>query len=277
MQRIINFAPTGIIPTKKMTPFVPLSIDEIVEDVHKAYIQGITIVHLHIRDEEQHPTLNAKLYGTLISKIRRYAPELLICVSLSARNQESFEKRVEPLYLQGDEKPDMASLTLSSMNFTNSSSINNPEDIEALAHIMHEQSIIPELEIFDVGMLNYAKYLISKNILSPTNYFNLMLGNIASAQASLLHAGMLLQELPENSFWSFGGIGNASIKAHHMAMAMDGGIRVGLEDNIWLDEQRKVLASNQELLQRTHKLLELHSQNVMQGSTLRDKILKANQ
>ena len=66
---------------------------------------------------------------------------------------------------------------------------------------------MPELEAFDTGMINYGKYLIRKGILKPPYYFNLIFGNIASAQADLLHAGMALQELPDKCDWSFGGIG----------------------------------------------------------------------
>ena len=274
MKTIINFTPTGIMPTKEMTPHVPITISEMVDDVHMAYEKGITIAHLHIKDKKTgKPSLCAKTYGELISKIRQFAPDLIICISLSVRNAECFEKRVEPLFLQDNEKPDMASLTLSSLNFVSGSSVNTPDEIKKMALLMKQQNILPELEVFDVGMINYAKYLIDKKILGKTNYFNLLLGNISSAQQSLLHTGMMINDLPDNSYWSLAGIGNASYTSHLLALASNSGIRVGIEDNIWLDKQRKKLATNSALLNRVHRLLESNESQVMPSNKFRALVM----
>lgn len=274
MNTIINFAPTGMVPTKAMTKYAPISISEIVEDVHKATEIGITTVHLHVRDETTGaPALCAKTYGKIIAKIREFAPELVICTSLSARSGERFEKRAESLFLEGKEKPDMASLTLSSMNFATGPSVNSPEHIKKLALIMKEQNILPELEVFDVGMINYAKYLIEKKILGEKNYFNILLGNIASAQHNLIHAGMMINDLPQNSYWSLAGLGDASFVSHLMAIASNGGIRVGLEDNIWFDKDRKKLATNTALLNRIHSLLEISERKIMTSNKFRKLLL----
>lgn len=273
MKTIINFAPTGMLPTKQMTPHVPLSISEILEDVHRAYELGITIAHLHIRNEQTGtPTLSATTYGKLIAKIRKFAPDLILCTSLSARSGESFEKRAEPLFLEGKEKPDMASLTLSSMNFVSGASINRPEDIQKLAQIMKKQKILPELEVFDLGMINYAKYLMEKNILGKKNYFNIILGNITSIQNNLLHAGMMINDLPDNSYHSLSGIGSASYNTYLMAIASSSGIRVGIEDNIWFDKDRKKLASNSALLERVHQLLKISECHIMPSKELRENL-----
>lgn len=81
------YTPTGMIPTKKMTPHVPVSVSEIVEDVHRATDIGITMVHLHSRDAVSGvPTYEKVVYAEIIEGIRKYAPELVICVSLSGRN-----------------------------------------------------------------------------------------------------------------------------------------------------------------------------------------------
>ncbi|MFT7823185.1 MAG: 3-keto-5-aminohexanoate cleavage protein [Sulfurimonas sp.] len=274
MKTIINFAPTGMVPTREMTQYAPLSLSEIVENIDRAYQLGITIAHLHIRDEKTlEPTLCATTYGKLISKIREYAPDLIVCVSLSARNGEPIEKRLEPLYLEGKEKPDMASLTLSSMNFASGASINSPEDIQRIAQTMEEKEIFPEIEVFDLGMVHYAKYLIKKNILGEKNYFNIMLGNIATAQPILLHAGMMVNDLPDNSYWSLGGIGAASYNTHLLALASGGGIRVGIEDNIWFDQKRSKLAENPALLERVHRLLEMSDKELMSSKELRRELL----
>ena len=273
---IVNFTPTGMIPTKAMTPHVPVSVQEIVEDVHHAVEIGITMVHLHARDEQTgEPTYRRELYGQIVEGIRRYAPELIICVSLSGRNYKELEQRADPLFLEGDLKPDMGSLTLSSLNFNQTASMNSPQMIQDLALTMKERGIVPELEAFDVGMINYAHYLEKKGLIEPPYYFNLLLGNIACAQANLLQAGIMIQEVPKGSYWSLAGIGEAQLKMNSVAIAMGGGVRVGLEDNIWYDTGRTRLATNAELLERIHILAEANERRVLPSVELR-KLLNLN-
>jgi uncharacterized protein (DUF849 family) len=206
----------------------------------------------------------------IIEGIRRFSRDLIICVSLSGRNFKEFEQRAEPLQLEGDLKPDMGSLTLSSLNFNNMTSLNTPEMIMALALKMKERKILPELEAFDAGMINYAKYLEKKGLLEPPHYFNLLLGNIACAQADMLHAGIMIQDLPDNSYWSLAGIGNAQLQMNSLAIAFGGGVRVGLEDNIWYDTGRTRLAKNADLLARIHNLAEANERAIMTSSRLRE-------
>jgi uncharacterized protein (DUF849 family) len=194
---VINLAPTGMIPTKKMTEFVPVSVNEVVEDVHQAWEIGISMVHLHARDPNTGvPTYKSKIYGEMIEGIRKFSKELVICVSLSGRDFGEFEKRSEPLQLDGDLKPDMGSLTLSSLNFNKQASVNAPDMIKALASEMKKRRIAPEFEAFDAGMINYARYLHHKELIAAPFYFNLLLGNIACAQADILHAGIMIRDLP---------------------------------------------------------------------------------
>lgn len=249
---ILNFTPTGLIPTKAMTPEVPLSPEEIVEQVLEVAALGVNMVHLHAREPNTgSPTYKKEIYAEIISGIRRQNRDLVIGVSTSGRYFFEFEKRSEVLDLRGELKPDFGSLTLSSLNFNKEASINSPEMIRALARKMVENNIKPELEAFDVGMINYAKYLIRKGMINPPYYFNLILGNIACAQADLLNLGLMTRELPEDSIWSAGGVGHAQLKMNVMSLIAGGGVRVGLEDNIWYDEERTRLATNSELVERT--------------------------
>lgn len=270
MDLIINFAPTGMIPTKEMTPHVPVTAEEITEDIHQAAEIGISMVHLHARDENTgKPTYKAETYAKIIAGIRSFSQDLIICVSLSGRNFKEFDQRAEPLQLNGDLKPDMGSLTLSSLNFNRVASMNSPDMIKALANEMKSRGIVPELEAFDAGMINYAKYLERKGILQPPHYFNLLLGNIACAQADLLHAGIMVRDLPDNSLWSLAGIGNTQVTMNSIAIATGGGVRIGLEDNIWYDRGRTRLATNADLLRRVHSLAEANERKVMSPKDLR--------
>ena len=259
-----------MIPTKEMTPHVPTTVQEIVENIHAAVEIGITMVHLHARDEQTgNPTYKAEVYSEIIGRIRKFSSDLVIAVSLSGRTFSEFEKRAEPLKLEGNVKPDMGSLTLSSVNFNRQASISAPEMIQALAREMKHRGILAELEAFDVGMIIYAKYLESKGLLEPPHYFNLILGNIACAQADLLHSGVMIGDLPPNSLWSLAGIGNYQLRMNSIAIAMGGGVRVGLEDNIWYDQARARLARNPDLIRRIHRLAEANERKIMTPSELR--------
>lgn len=272
MDLIINFTPTGMIPTKEMTHHVPVTPKEVIEDVRKANKIGITMVHLHARDDKEIPTYKKELYAEMIEGIRSFDQELIICVSLSGRDVKEFEKRAAPLNLEGDLKPDMGSLTLSSLNFNKVVSINTPEMIQKLAGEMKDKGIVPELEAFDAGMINYAKYLEKKELIAPPYYWNLLCGNIACAQADLLHSGIMIRDLPPNSYWSLAGIGNAQLMMNSIAIATGGGVRVGMEDNIFFDSARTKLATNAELIERIHRLAEANERKLMPAHELRKKL-----
>ncbi len=254
---IFNFTPTGMIPTKEMSRFVPIAPSEIIDDTLEAIELGVNMIHLHARELDSGlPTYKKEIYAEIISGIRKYAKDLVICVSTSGRNWSDFDKRSEVLELTGINKPDFGSLTLSSLNFNKQASINSPDMIVALASKMIENNIKPELEVFDLGMINYAKYLISKGLITPPYYFNLILGNIACAQANMLNFGLMEKELPDQSIWSGGGVGDSQLKVNTMALLSGGGIRIGLEDNIWYNKDRTQLASNIDLLKRIKKITE---------------------
>ncbi len=273
MGLIVNFAPTGMIPTKEMSPYVPISISEIVEDVHQACELGITMVHLHARDPDHGaPSHQAELYARMIGDIRKYAPELVVCVSLSGRSASEFERRAEPLQLEGNLKPDMGSLTLSSVNFNKEVSVSSPLMIMRLAEEMRRSGILPELEAFDAGMINYAKYLERKGLLRPPHYFNLLLGNVSCAQPDLLHLGLMVRDLPAESFWSVAGIGDAQLMMNSVSIAAGGGVRVGIEDNIWFDRGRTSLARNIDLIRRIHTLAAANDRRVMAPCEFRERL-----
>ena len=251
---IVNFCPTGMVPDKRMTPHVPVAAEEIVTDISECVARGANIVHIHARDERGEPHYSRDIYARQIALIREVHPELTICVSLSGRNFGEFEQRADPLTLEGDLRPDMGSLTLASLNFPGQASINAPDMVRRLAETMAERGIRPELEVFDVGMVNYAHYLISKGALRPPYYFNVLLGNIASAQATPAQLASIISALPQDSIWCLAGIGRQQLTANTLGLLFADGVRVGLEDNIWYDEARTRHASNRDLVERVVRL-----------------------
>ena len=256
---IINFCPTGMVPTKKMTPHVPVSVSEIVEEVHWAHEKGITIAHIHARDESGAPTHRMQVFSDIFEGIRKYCPALVICGSTSGRLNPEFEKRSEVIELQ----PDMCSLTLSSLNFPKAASVNEPQTIKKLAEKMEEFGVHPELECFDLGMINYGKYLIEKGYVKPPFYWNLLFGNVAGFQANLLQMGTAVQGIAGDHHVALTGIGDHQFPVQATAVATGYGVRVGLEDNIWADHRRTKLATNSFMLNRIHRLLDIHERDYM--------------
>ncbi len=214
---IVNFAPTGMVPTRDMSPHVPLQPDEIVRDVLQAARLGLTIVHLHARDENGEPTHCKEVYARIIGGIREHRPELIVCVSCSGRRFADLEHRSQVLELTGDLQPDMASLTLSSLNFPRQASVNAPDVVRGLAERMRDCGIRPELEIFDLGMANMLNYLVSRNLVQRPLYANLLFGNLATAQADFLDIGAVVSKLPEGTLWSLAGLGSVQRRACGLA------------------------------------------------------------
>ena len=226
-------------------------------------------VHIHARDENGDPDWRRATYARIVSAVRDAAPDVLINVSTSGRTWSELERRADCLALEGDLKPDLASLTLSSLNFLTGPSINPPDVIRGLARIMADRGIVPELEVFDLGMVNMIRVLSKEGLLPGPVVVNLFLGNIAGAQASPEHLGLMVAGLPAGAIWSGAGLGSHRAVAHALALAAGGGVRVGLEDGIHLDPGRSNLARNVDLVQRVHRQGELLHRTPMTPLELR--------
>jgi uncharacterized protein (DUF849 family) len=251
---IINAAITGMVPGKKDSPHIPITVEEIVEDSVRCVSAGASILHLHARDENGKATYKSEMYARIIKAVREECPDVIICVTTSGRFYNVFEKRAEVLDLDGFVKPDMASLTLGSLNFPKQASINDPDMIMRLAEKMAQNGIKPELEIFDTGMINTAKYLYRKGYISPPFYFNAILGSIYSTQAKMLDLAYLVNLLPQDAIWAGGGIGVFQLSINIAAIIMGGHVRVGLEDNLWYDFNKKELTTNERSIERLKRI-----------------------
>lgn len=253
---IINVCLTGMIPNHTMTPYVPITPDEIIADAVDVYDAGARIVHIHARDPQGLPTPNPEIYERIITGIRRERPELVITATTSGRNWSDFEQRSAILYLDKPARPDMASLTLGSLNFLTGSSTSTIEMIERLAMAMKDQDVRPELEVFDYGMINLARYLERNGLIQGRKYFNIMLGNLNTAPATLTNLAQMTATLPVDSIWSAAGLGQFQLPMNIAAVAGGGHVRVGIEDSIHYDHARTKLASNRELVERIVRIAE---------------------
>jgi uncharacterized protein (DUF849 family) len=247
---IINLAPTGMVPTRLDSPHVPLTPDEVAADVRRCADLGASIVHLHPRDDDGLPSQDPAVFGAFIRAVREAAPDIVICATTSGRLDPDLAGRSAVLDLDGDLRPEMASLTLGSLNFPKQASVNAPATIVGLATRMRDRGIVPEWEIFDLGMLDYAAYLRTKGLLGDPVYVNLLLGSLGALQATAFNLALAVERLPAGSIWAAAGIGRHQFAMNRLAIAMGGHVRVGLEDNLWWDDDRTELATNPRLVER---------------------------
>jgi 3-keto-5-aminohexanoate cleavage enzyme len=232
---VINAAITGMIPTTDRVPHVPVTPERIIEDAIACADAGAAIVHLHLRDAEQRPDWRREGYAEFIPAIREQRPDLVICVTTSGRTHGELNQRADVLRLEGAARPDMASLTLGSLNFPTGASVNAPGMIRALAETMREAGVRPELEIFDSGMASVAHDLLARGVLEPPLYANLLLGSPGMAPGRAGDLAHLVGALPADTLWAAAGIGVFQLAMNAIAIFMGGGVRTGLEDNPYLD------------------------------------------
>lgn len=239
---IITVAPTGNVPTKDINLFTPITPEEIAKDVYLCYKKGASVAHIHARDDMGKPTSDKEVFREIATKIKEYC-DIVIQFSTGARGGK-LEGRKACLAL----KPEMASLSVGSSNFPNSVNYNPPSFIEDLAQEMIRFNIKPEIEIFDLSMVDNAIYLISKGLIKEPAHFNLVLNVPGSLKGHPENLLLLKQRLPGNSTWSVSAIGRSHHNLSAMGLLLGGNVRVGLEDVVEIEKGKPV--SNVELVDR---------------------------
>ncbi|MCT4592763.1 MAG: 3-keto-5-aminohexanoate cleavage protein [Anaeromicrobium sp.] len=247
---VITIAHTGNVPTKELNPHTPVTIDEIVEDIKKCRELGAAVAHIHVRDENEKPTSKRELFQEVLRRLDEDNVDIIRQVSTGARGGENtFEYRGQMLDIPGAE---MASLATGSSNFPTSVNANSPDLIKDLAKKMYDNNLKPEVEAFDMGMIDNAKRFIKKGILKAPVHFNLVMnvpGSIAGTPKNLLH---MVESLPAGSTFSVSGIGRCQVDMIAMAIMLGGHVRTGLEDVIKYDKD--TLASNAILVERVVRI-----------------------
>jgi len=228
---IITAAITGSRITREITPYIPITPQEIVRSAFECWEAGASVAHIHVRDPDTGlGTQDLNLFRQVVEPLREKT-DLILCLTTSGipgRNLP-IDKRVAPLEL----KPELASFDAGSINLGGSVFINSPEFLERAAKKMREMGVKPELEIFDLGMMITCLRMRDEGKLDEPLHFQFVLGTPWGAPASpksLLH---LHEYIPENSTWSVIGIGKGHLPMSMMALVMEGHIRVGMEDNIY--------------------------------------------
>lgn len=248
---IITCAITGAETTKEQNPALPTTPDEQAQAAYECWKAGVSIIHLHVRDDAGKPSQSVERFGEAIEKIRKKCP-VIIQISTGGAVGEKIENRTAPLAL----KPEMASLNTGSINFGDEVFVNLPKDVEAFARRMRELSIRPEIEVYDFGMLEYSVKIMKKGVIPDPSHFQFVLGTGHGITGEARNLCRMADLLPEGSSWTAAGIGRYQLPVAAHAIAMGGHVRVGLEDNVYWS--KGVLAkSNAQLVERVKQLAEM--------------------
>jgi len=257
---IVTAAVTGAIHVPSLSPYLPLTPDQIVEDAVKANAAGAAVVHVHARDPKTgKPSSDLDLFREITSKISARC-DVVICVTTGGGLGMTPEERVRPIGLL---KPELASLNAGSINFAIyhlANKIKQPRFDWELPYLNMTEDLIfpntfktlkyytgamqdagtkPELEIYDTGMINNIKHLIDLGVMKPPIYLQFVLGILGAIPATVQNLVFLhdtaIRTIGEKNFvWSACAAGKAQLPLMAVAMAMGGNTRVGLEDNLYV-------------------------------------------
>ncbi|CAO3431866.1 3-keto-5-aminohexanoate cleavage protein [Azospirillum endophyticum] len=242
---IITVAVNGSVPRKKDNPAVPITPDEVVESTHAAFEAGASLVHVHARNPDESSSSDPAYFAAVQDGVRRHCPGMILQFSTGGRGR-SHEQRGSALSLG----PDMASLATGSVNFPGMIYENHPELIEALARMMLDHGVKPEVEIFDLSMLYSAHALVRRGLLQKPVHVQFVMGLRNAMPARRKALEFMLSELDEllpGSTWTVAGVGRHQHEVQGWALELGGHIRTGLEDNLRIAPDR-LASSNAELV-----------------------------
>lgn len=251
---IITCAVVGAELTREHTPYLPLTPREIAEEAARAHEAGAAMVHLHGRDPQSGAaSQDAAVYAAILRELRRRAPRAIAQVSTGGAVGMSLEQRCGPLEVDGDLRPEMATLTCGTVNFGDEVFENPLPAIRAIASRLRARGIQPEIEIFDAGHLDTALALAAEGVLDPPLHVDFVLGVRGAMAASERNLRFVVEGLPAGWSWSVAGIGRHQLPLAELAIAWGGHVRVGLEDNIYL-KKGALAPGNAPLVERAVQL-----------------------
>lgn len=277
---IISCAITGGIHTPTMSPYLPITPDQIADSAIEAAEAGAAAVHIHVRrPDDGLPVPDQELFGTVVEKIKAKS-EAIICTTTGGSANQTVEDRVAVVQ---NLRPELASFNMGSMNFALFPAADKYQDwrydweeqylvasqdyifrntfgdMEKICRLMDEAGTKPELEIYDLGQLNNAAFLVRRGLIKPPLYIQFVQGILGGMPATLeslvFIKGMADRFLgPENYRFSAFGAGRMEYPICTTAVLLGGHCRVGLEDNLYL-AQGVMAKSNAELVEKMVRIL----------------------
>jgi 3-keto-5-aminohexanoate cleavage enzyme len=263
---IITAAITGSRIMRDVAPHIPISPEEIIQSSIEAWRAGAAVVHIHVRDPETGLGCQDLNRFRQVVEALRAKTDLILSLTTSGIPGRNLpvEERLCPVTL----KPELASFDAGSINLGGGVFINDQAFLDQAALAMKKAGVKPEIEIFDLGMLMTALRMREEGKLDDPLHFQFVLGTPWGAPAtpkSLLH---LYEHLPPHATWSTIGIGKGYLPMAMMALILGGHIRVGMEDNIYLD--KGVMArTNAELVERVVQIIQAYGRPIASPSEAR--------
>ena len=245
---IITAALTGAEVSREQQAALPVTPEEIGLAAEECFHAGAAMVHVHARNPDGTPTQDKETYRQIIAAVRKRC-DVIVQVSTGGAVGMTPTERLAPVTLA----PEMATLSMGSVNFGGDVFMNHPADMAIFAQAMRDHGVKPELEIFDAGMLSTALRWLKKGVLSGPLHFDFVLG-IPGGMAGTPEALMYLKaQLPEGASWSVAGIGAAQLPLGTLAIVLGGHVRVGFEDNIYY-RKGELASSNAQLVARIARI-----------------------
>lgn len=248
---IITVAVTGAEVIREQQPALPVSPEEIAQAAWECRQAGASIVHVHARRPDGSSTQDTEAYRAIIDAVRARC-DVIVQVSTGGAVGMSADERLRPVSL----RPEMATLSMGSVNFGEDVFLNAPADMKRFLDGMHARGVVPEYEIFDAGHLATLQRWVARGWIEPPGHVDFVLG-VPGAMPGTPQALMyLLAQLPVGFSWTVAGIGSAQLSLSALGIALGGHVRVGFEDNIYLRRGVKA-TSNAQFVERVAEMSRL--------------------
>ncbi|ADO72523.1 3-keto-5-aminohexanoate cleavage protein [Stigmatella aurantiaca] len=232
---VITAAMVGAETTREQTPHLPITAEEIAEDAARCREAGAAMVHLHVRTPDGKPSQDAELFRAAIRAIRKRT-DILVQVSTGGAVGMGVDERCGGLTLTGADRPDMATLTTGTVNFGEEVFWNPRPLVRDIAKRIKELGLKPELECFDVGMIDEANALAKEGLVQQPAHYDFVLGVPGALAAREAALDFMIASLPEGSTWTVAAVGRHQLPFVDLAAVKGGNARVGLEDNIYVSK-----------------------------------------
>ncbi|MBR2561330.1 MAG: 3-keto-5-aminohexanoate cleavage protein [Eubacterium sp.] len=261
---IITVALTGAWPKKENNPNVPMTPQEIADDIYDCWQAGAAIAHMHMRDDQGNGTMSVDKFRETVTLLREQHPDCDIVLNMTTSGDLNATDETRQIHLK-ELRPEMGSYDCGSMNWLNSGLfINSPKFLEELGMNMQEWGVKPEIEAFDPGMIGNAAYYVKKGVLKTPVHFQMCMGcanGIPGSTKNLVFMVETMNQLCPGSTWSAFGVGHSAMEIMYATVALGGHIRVGMEDNVMY--AKGVLAeSNRQFVERAARVIREYGNEV---------------
>lgn len=255
---IITCAISGAEVKKEDNPYVPYTVDEMVNEAYLAYNAGASIIHLHVRLDDGTPTQSKERYKEVIEKIRKKCPDVIIQPSTGGAVGMQRDERLQPTELDIE----MATLDCGTLNFGGDDIfINTENDIKYFAKVMKERDIFPELECFEKGHVDSVLRLHKKGFIYSPLHFSFVLGVNGGMTGEERDFHFLRESIPKDATYSVAGIGKYEFSLAELSIKHGGHVRVGLEDNIYIEKGR-LAEGNQDLVKKIVRIAKAYNRDI---------------